>query len=132
VDYGNVMPVIEVAALPQAAHVDVSRVAATLSSAVASELGEDPSGTWVVWRTIEPGSYVEGRDAPTVQPDSTHPPLVRVIAYEGRSTETISRILATAADTLVAELGLAEGNAFAVWDEQQAGKVYSGGSILGA
>jgi len=107
-------------------------VAASLSRAVAAVLGEEPSGTWVVWRTIEPGSYVEGDDAPALQPTSTHPPIVRVIAYEGRTPETVSRILVTAAETLVAELGLAEGNAFVVWDEQRAGMVYSGGSILGA
>ena len=53
-----------------------------------------------------------------------------MIAYQGRAPEVISRILTVTVETLVAELGLAEGNAFVIWDEVQAGRVYSGGSVL--
>ena len=99
---------------------------------MAAELDEDQSGTWVVWRTVEPGWYVEGDAAAAVQPVSTHPPLVRVIAYEGRPPEVIARILATVAETIVAELGLERGNVFAKWDEAREGQIYSGGAVLGA
>lgn len=132
VDYGSRMPVLEVTALPQAPRVDLESVAAALTRAVAAELGEDQSGTWVVWRTVDPGGYVEGSTAAAVQPTSTHPPLVRVIAYQGRTPETISRVLARVAETIVAELGLTEGNAFVTWDEARAGRVYTGGAVLGA
>jgi hypothetical protein len=126
------MPVVEVTALPQQDHVDEGAVTAALARAVAGALAEDARGTWVVWRTVEPGRYVEGDDAPPVQPPGTHPPLARVIAYEGRTDETIARVLEAAADALVAELGLEEGNAFVTWDELRAGRVYTGGRVVGA
>jgi hypothetical protein len=126
------MPVVEVTALPQPAGVDVGAATAALARAVSSALGEEPAGTWVVWRTVEPGRYLEGADAPAVQPPSTHPPLARVIAYEGRPADLIARVLSAAAGALVAELGLEAGNAFVTWDEVHAGRVYTGGSVLGA
>ena len=131
VGYGSRMPILEVTALPQAPEIDLESVAAALTHAVAAELGEDQSGTWVVWRTVQPGSYLEGSATAAVQPTSTHPPLTRVIAYEGREPEMVSRILAAVAETLVSELGLAEGNAFVTWNEARAGQVYTGGVVLG-
>lgn len=126
------MPIVEVTALPQAPEIDLGSVTAALTRAVAAELGEDQSGTWVVWRTVQPGAYVEGSTAAAVQPASTHPPLTRVIAYEGRAPEMISRILVAVAETLISELELSEGNAFVTWDEARAGQVYTGGVVLGA
>ena len=126
------MPILDVTALPQPDHVDIGRVEAALIQAVAAEFDEEPSGTWVVWRALEPGRYAENGDAPALQPASTHPPLVRVIAYEGRSPEIVARVLVAVAETLVRELGLASGNAFVMWDELQAGRVYTGGRVLGA
>ena len=126
------MPLLDVAALPQPDHVDLGTVEAALIHAVAAELDEEPSGTWVVWRALEPGRYAESGNAPALQPASTHPPLVRVIAYEGRSPEIVARVLVAVAETLVRELGLAAGNAFVMWDELHAGRVYTGGRVLGA
>lgn len=57
---------------------------------------------------------------------------MRVIAYEGRSPEIVARVLVAVAETLVRELGLASENAFVMWDELQAGRVYTGGRVLGA
>ena len=85
-----------------------------------------------MWRALESGRYAENGDAPALQPASTHPPLVRVIAYEGRPPEIVARVLVAVAETLVRELGLASENAFVMWDELQAGRVYTGGRVLGA
>jgi hypothetical protein len=65
-----------------------------------------------------------------LQPRDTHPPLVQVIAFEGRDQELIGRVLTTVAETLVRELGLGEGNVFATYEEAQSGRIYSGGRIL--
>jgi phenylpyruvate tautomerase PptA (4-oxalocrotonate tautomerase family) len=125
------MPVIEVSALPQREGIDVRAASAALTKAVAALLGEEPRGTWVVWRTIEPGRYVEGGDAPAVQPPATHPPLVQVVASEGRSPELVERILVAVAETLARELRLEPGNVFVRWVEATAGRVYSGGRVAG-
>lgn len=131
VGYGSRMPILEVTALPQPADVDTGAVAVALTSAVAAELGERQEGTWVVWRTVQAGHYAEGAHAPVSQPLSTHPPLVRVIAYEGRPAAVVARIVTVVAETIVRELELAPGNAFVLWDEARAGRLYTGGSVVG-
>jgi Tautomerase enzyme len=119
------LPILHVTALPQPG-VDVDRVLATLCGAVAEELGEEPRATWGTWQTA---AYAEGGDLREQQPRDTHPPVVRVVAFEGRSPELVARVLERAAAVLVRELRLEEGNAFVLWDEVRSGRVYTGGAV---
>jgi len=126
------MPIVQVTALRQRVGVDIDAVARALTVAVSGELDEDSSGTWVTWQTLSPGGYREGEDvAPSEQPPSTHPPIVRISAFEGRDPDLIARILSAVAGTIVRELGLEPGNAFVVWDELRAGRLHSGGGMPG-
>ena len=59
---------------------------------------------------------------PLEQPSATHPPIVRVSAFEGRSPDLVARVLSAVAGTVVRELGLEPGNAFVVWDELAAAR----------
>lgn len=123
------MPVIQVEGLRQAPGVDLERILATVCEELAAVLGEEPRGTWATWRTVE--HYVEGRDAQAVQPQSTHPPLVRVIAFEGRSPDQVAAMLWCVADVLTRELRIEEGNVFVVYEEARAGRLYTGGEVVG-
>jgi phenylpyruvate tautomerase PptA (4-oxalocrotonate tautomerase family) len=123
------VPVIQVEALRQAPGVDVQQALAALCAEVADVLGEEPRGTWATWRTLE--HYVEGDDAPSLQPSSTHPPLVRVIAFRGREPALVAELLRRAAAVLVRELRLDEGNVFVVYEEAQPGRLYTGGNVVG-
>jgi len=126
------VPIVQVTALRQRVGVDLDAVARAIAVAVSGELGEDASGTWVTWQTLPPGGYVEGvGDAPLEQPAATHPPIVRVNAFEGRSPDVIARVLSTVAGTIVRELGLEPGNVFVVWDELRAGRLHTGGGMPG-
>ena len=126
------MPIVQVTALRQRVGVDTNAVSRSLATAVAAELGEEPAGTWVTWQTLEPGAYHEGGgEAPLEQPAGTHPPIVRVSAFEGRPPELVARILSTVAGTIVRELGLEPGNVFVVWDELRGGHLHTGGSMPG-
>ena len=120
---------IEISALPQRDGVDTEAALRAVTRAVADALGEDERGTWATWQTIEPGRYAEGSDAPAVQPETTHPPLVRLTAFEGRSAELVERMLVAAADALAGALGLERGNVFVRYEEATAGRLYTGGSI---
>jgi phenylpyruvate tautomerase PptA (4-oxalocrotonate tautomerase family) len=132
VGYGSDVPVLEVTALPQPPDIDLAAVSVALSRSIAGVLEEDPKGTWVVWRTVGAGAYSEAGDAPAVQPRATHPPIVRVTAYEGREQDTIAAVLLAIADTLVERLGLEQGNVMVRWDEVGAGRLYTGGRLVGA
>jgi phenylpyruvate tautomerase PptA (4-oxalocrotonate tautomerase family) len=126
------MPIVQVTALRQRVGVDIASVSREIVLAVGRELGEDPSGTWVTWQTIAPGSYLEGEhDAPSEQPAATHPPIVRINAFEGRDADLIARVLSAVAGTIVRELGLEPGNAFVVWDVLHAGRLHTGGGMPG-
>jgi len=124
------VPVVRISALPQLDSVDIPSVLAAVTRDLAALLDEHPGGTWAAWETIRPGRYAEGSQTPEVQPRDTHPPLVQVIAFEGRDPELVERMLTTVAGTLVQELGLGEGNVFATYDEAPSGRIYSGGRIL--
>ena len=126
------MPIVQVTALRQRVGIDIDAVSRALVLAVSRELDEDPSGTWVIWQTLAPGCYREGTDdAPSEQPLSTHPPIVRITAFEGRDPDRVARILSAVAGTIVRELGLDPGNAFVIWDELHAGRLHTGGTMPG-
>ncbi len=126
------MPIVQVTALRQRVGVDIGAVSRALVLAVSRELGEDPSGTWVTWQTLPPGGYREGEDdAPSEQPPATHPPIVRINAFEGRDPDLIARILSSVAGAIVRELGLEPGNAVVVWDDLQPGRLHTGGGLPG-
>jgi phenylpyruvate tautomerase PptA (4-oxalocrotonate tautomerase family) len=124
------MPVVRIRALPQPDGVDVVAVLGRVSVALADLLGERPAGTWATWDTIEPGRYAEGEDAPPEQPRATHPPLVSVLAFEGRAPELVERMLVCVAETLAAELELEPGNVFVTYEEARSGRLYTGGQVV--
>ena len=79
---------------------------------------------------VEQRRYAEGDVFTDGQPAETHPPLVRVIAFEGRSDEQIAAILEAAAAAIADELGLDPGNVFAVYDEARSGRIFTGGNVI--
>jgi phenylpyruvate tautomerase PptA (4-oxalocrotonate tautomerase family) len=123
------MPIVRIKALPQA-DVDITAVVTAVAVELAEVLGEAPEGTWATWETIASGHYAEGQVAPTIQPSATHPPLVSVLAFEGRPAELIEHMLMCVADVLVRELRLEPGNVFVTYDEARSGRVYDGGRIV--
>jgi phenylpyruvate tautomerase PptA (4-oxalocrotonate tautomerase family) len=123
------MPVVRIQALPQADGVDIDAALAAVCRDVATLLGEEPRGTWATWQTLD--HYVEGDDARATQPHDTHPPLVSVTAYEGRSAELVADIVRCVATTLAREFGLDPGNVFVTYDEAHAGRLFTGGDVVG-
>lgn len=124
------MPVVRISALPQRGGHPPERALAAVTYALAELLGEDPSGTWATWHQIPAGRYVEGGDAPAFQPAATHPPLVELVAFEGRPPELVARMLETVADVLARELELEPGNVFVRFIEPTAGRLYMGGEVI--
>jgi phenylpyruvate tautomerase PptA (4-oxalocrotonate tautomerase family) len=124
------VPVVQIRALRQPGLVDTGAVLARVAGALAELLGEAPEGTWATWEELGPGGYVEGSVAPDEQPRATHPPLVTVLAFEGRPPELVERMLTVVAETLAAELELEPGNVFVTYDEARSGRVYDGGRIV--
>lgn len=125
------MPVVEIRALPQRDGVDIDAALKAVTTELAALLNEEPSGTWATWEEIVPGCYVEGGDAPHEQPRSTHPPLVRVTAFEGRPPELVAAMLEAVADVLAHRLELERGNVFVLYEEARAGRLFTGGEVRG-
>ena len=126
------MPIVQVVALRQPAGVDVDGASRAIALAVSAELGEDPSGTWVTWQTLAPGGYHEGdADAPSEQPHSTHPPIVRVLAFEGRPDELSGAFSPPLLRPSSPSSASSRGTSSSRWDELRAGRVHTGGELPG-
>jgi phenylpyruvate tautomerase PptA (4-oxalocrotonate tautomerase family) len=123
------MPVVEIRGLPQPGDV-VERALTAVTKRVAAVLGKEPRGTWATWEPIGARRYAEGDEVAEAQRDATHPPLLRIVAFEGRSEEQIEAMLTAACDALAAELGLDPGNVFGVYEEARAGRIYTGGHVV--
>jgi phenylpyruvate tautomerase PptA (4-oxalocrotonate tautomerase family) len=101
------MPIIEITSLRPDGPLDVSAALARVTTAVASSLGEDPRGTWALWRPVDPGAYAEGADTPATQPTGTHPAIVDVFA--GRRDDPAS-LMAVVGRAVVEAFDLDDGN----------------------
>ena len=49
------MPIIEITSLPPQGSIDVAAALARVTTEVAAYLGEDPRGTWAIWRRSSRG-----------------------------------------------------------------------------
>jgi phenylpyruvate tautomerase PptA (4-oxalocrotonate tautomerase family) len=124
------MPIIEIKALPQKTGVDVTAALKTICVRLADKMGIEPNQVWAAWTTIEPGSYLEGEDTARVQPYGTHPPLVNMMAFEGKSDREIEEAMMTIAEELAKHLQIDKENVFIKYDETRSGRVYTGGSTI--
>jgi phenylpyruvate tautomerase PptA (4-oxalocrotonate tautomerase family) len=123
------MPVIRISALPQNPDIDIAEVIKAVSCGAALALEIKPNQVWTIWQAIDSGQYCEGRNVAAAQPRDTHPPIVEIMAYEGRSPEMIRRTLETVAAIIAEQLKLEPGSAFITWTELKAGRVYTGGAV---
>ena len=122
------MPIVEIQALPQPG-VDTSAALRSVCVELAAAIDQPAHTVWGVWRPLEAGGYAEGDDAPDNQPRDTHPPLVRVIGFEGRTPKQVEGILECVARVLGRELGIGD-NVFVVFEEGHSGRVFDGGAIV--
>ncbi|MEM7623384.1 MAG: hypothetical protein AAF235_09290 [Planctomycetota bacterium] len=110
-------------------HVVIADVLAAVNARVADALGCEPAQVWSVWTTVEPGHYAEGDDVARGPRNATHPPIVRLLALEGRDDQAIESALIAAAHALAEGLGIDPASPFVVYDEITSGRVFTGGSV---
>lgn len=123
------MPSIRVRALPQPSSANVPAALAAIRDVVCDVLVVPSARVRVLWETIEPGRYLQGDEAPAVQPAASHPPTVDVLGFEGRSQVQVTELLEHVADALVRHLGLEPGNAWVTWSELRLGHLCVDGVI---
>jgi hypothetical protein len=109
---------------------NVPAVLGRICTDLADALGIPARQCWGTWETLPTGHYVEGSVDASEPGVETHPPLVRVQAFAGRSPETIERALRTVAGSVAAALGIPSDNVFVHYEELASGRVYSAGDVL--
>jgi phenylpyruvate tautomerase PptA (4-oxalocrotonate tautomerase family) len=117
------MPIIEITSLPPAQEIDIGSALARVTSTVATHLGEEPRGTWAIWRRVEPEAYAEGVEAPVAQPRATHPAIVDVFAGRRDDAAELLRVVGRA---VVDAFGLDDGNVVVRLAEADPDRVYWG------
>jgi len=123
------LPIVHIQALPPGEDVDVRAVLSRVCVDLAAAIGCPERQVWATWTTLPEGRFVEGEVATARQPRDSHPPVVRVLAKEGRDDETIARMLETVAGSLAATLPIDPDNVFAIYEELRGGKVMWGGRV---
>ena len=123
------MPVLQIKALPQNDPLRVPAAIKATCRAIAEVYPCAPEQVWATWETIEPGHYFEGDMAADEQPAASHPPIARLVCFEGKSPQEIELILATAATVLSESLGM-PGNIFIDYYECKSGRVVAGDGIV--
>ncbi len=118
------MPVIEITMLAPAADIDVTAALGKVTAEVAEFLGEEPRGTWAIFRPIAPGHYAEGNVAPFTQPTGTHPAIVQVFA--DRPPEEVAALLEAVGAGVVRAFGLEEGNVFVRFEPADPDRLFWG------
>ncbi|MBI4727286.1 hypothetical protein HY768_08730 [candidate division TA06 bacterium] len=124
------MPIIEIKALPQKEEVDTAEALKTICVRLADKMGIEPKQVWATWTTIAPGSYIEGEAQAKAQPYATHPPLVNMMAFEGKSDSEIETAMLTIAEELAKHLQIDPENIFIKYDETKSGRVFTGGATI--
>ena len=123
------MPIVEIRALPQNPPVDVPSVLARVCRDLAATLGCREREVWATWETLPPGTFAEADQPAQTQPRDTHPPMVRILAMEGRTPEMIAKMLETVSASLAAALPIDADNVFARYEELRVGRVAWGGRV---
>lgn len=123
------MPIFEIKALPQKQGVNQHAVMKKLCQEIAALMKLPEHQVWATWQPIAPGNYVEGGKGAEVQPESTHPPIVNLIAFEGRPESLMEQVIIRAADILSSELKLERGNVYLQFSETKSGRTYTGGEL---
>ena len=104
------MPLIEIIALPQPAHVHPSSVLRAINRAVGEALGRPASSAWSTWRTLDPGQYAVGDDVADLQPAGSHPPVVHIWAE--RPPEALELVVDAVCAVLGEHLGIEPAGVF--------------------
>lgn len=123
------MPVISIRALPQQPGVDRTAAMSNATQAVAAVLGIDPRRVWATWTEVVPALFVEGGVVAERQPQTSHPPLVDIVAFEGRPPELVERIVRAVVDALAEGLSLPTSNFFVTYTEAKSGRLWTGGAL---
>ena len=92
-------------------------------------LGCRGAEVWATWQTLPAGTFLEADVGAATQPRGTHPPMIRILAMEGRSPEMIAKMLETASASLAAVLTIDADNVFASYEEMKPGRVAWGGRV---
>lgn len=123
------MPIFEIKALSQKQGIDRQKAMKTLCQEIAAIMKLSEHQVWATWTSILPGDYVEGGNSAETQPDSTHPPIVNLIAFEGRPDSLVENVINHTAKILCKELNIEAGNIYIQFSEARSGRTYVGGEI---
>jgi hypothetical protein len=121
------MPVVTLRTLPLPPDVALPSLLSRLAEAVGPALGADPRRVFAVHQAL--GTFMEGDVQAERHLPTTHPPLVDIAAFAGRTDSQIEQALQAAAAIVTEALALQPGNAFVTYSEIGRGRVFTGGSV---
>ena len=123
------MPAIEISALPQPNHVNIPLTVRNVALAVAKALGVPAHVVLCTWQVIPENFYASGDATANTQPEASHPPIVKLTLFEGRTPALIEGAINAIAEELQKAMKAPTKNAFITYAEAKSGQIFVGGAI---
>ncbi|MEZ4741038.1 MAG: hypothetical protein R3B45_01080 [Bdellovibrionota bacterium] len=123
------MPLIEINALPQDKKVNISNIVTCMTAKISEVLDIPRQAIYCTWNTLETDCYAHGEHLKNLQPENSHPPIVNLTMYEGRSPDLIEKTITAIAEELKIGLNQKDFNAFITYHEAKSGTIFVGGRI---
>ena len=123
------MPIIDIRALAQTEPELIELALKNVCTAVAQAYGCEPRQVWATWISVAPGQYYEGDVGADVQPSRSHPPIVRLLCFEGKDDDVIENTLKAASEAICRSLRLTS-NVFIEYAEAKSGRVIAGNGVI--
>jgi len=123
------MPTIRIEGLSDDGY-DINHLLTRCAEAAASALDIPKDWVWALFRTVEPGCYVEGENAWQGSEVKQATLLVSIVALEGRSAELKASLLEAVATTVSEVTGVILEKVFVEYRDIPKGLAFSGGMVV--
>jgi phenylpyruvate tautomerase PptA (4-oxalocrotonate tautomerase family) len=118
------MPAICIQSLPGHALNKRQEIMKSIARDVAEIAKVPERAVFCTWQVLEAGAYIQNGEIAESQPENSHPPIVTLTLFEGRSAEQIEQALNAIAKHLSSI-----GNVFISVHEAKSGEVFTGGGV---
>src|SRR5438309_1836978 len=111
------MPIINIKTLPLDGTIDTAAILVRLIEQLTLEIEYKAEEIWATWEFLPADNYAVGEEVSSTQTNASHPPLIRILAFEGKSPEMIERMIKKVAHLVSEELHIDIKNIFIEFHE---------------
>ena len=124
------MPFVDIRSLPFKSDLEIGDVVMKIAAALAKTIELPSKEVCATWTFIEPNHYAHGEALASSQGQLSHPPLVDLLAFQGRPPHIVEEMLRVVAFEVSQAAKVPIENVFVNYREATKGRVFSEGDIV--